>query len=169
MTIIAGLRIAAAATCCVSDRIAQDPRVQAVYDVTGEYDELVMARVRDRSDLNDLTKTVFTLEGIERSFTRGVEHRQGRSRSDPMKGSRPSRRSSIVILGESTSIHPISPSMVRVSGVSERIRISASSPRRPHPGIPVPTSDVAEVAPVRSQSIRSSTGPGVSPWNRVRS
>ena len=92
--------------------------------MTGEYDSLVMARVRDRSDLNDLTKTVFTLEDRAVVHQSGVEHRQGRSRSDPMKGSRPSRRSSIVILGESTSIHPISPSMVRVSGVSERIGIS---------------------------------------------
>ena len=72
MTIIAGLRIAKGAMLRVQREIAQDPRVQAVYDVTGEYDSLVMARVRDRSDLNDLTKTVFTLEGIERSFTRVV-------------------------------------------------------------------------------------------------
>ncbi len=72
MTIIAGLRIAKGAMLRVQQEIAQDPRVQAVYDVTGEYDSLVMARVRDRSDLNDLTKTVFTLEGIERSFTRVV-------------------------------------------------------------------------------------------------
>ena len=45
MTIIAGLRIAKGAMLRVQQEIAQDPRVQAVYDVTGEYDSLVMARV----------------------------------------------------------------------------------------------------------------------------
>jgi DNA-binding Lrp family transcriptional regulator len=33
---------------------------------------MVLARVRDRADLDDLTKTVFTLEGVTRSFTHVV-------------------------------------------------------------------------------------------------
>ena len=33
---------------------------------------MVLARVTDREDLNDLTKTVFTLDGITRSFTQVV-------------------------------------------------------------------------------------------------
>jgi len=49
--------------------IADDPRVFAVYDVTGEMDSLVFARVSDRDDLDDFTKTVLSTEGVERSTT----------------------------------------------------------------------------------------------------
>ena len=43
-----------------------------VYDVTGDWDSYVLARVKNRADLDDLTKTVFTLEGVTRSFTHVV-------------------------------------------------------------------------------------------------
>ena len=33
---------------------------------------MVLARVKDREDLDNLTKTVFTLEGVARSFTHVV-------------------------------------------------------------------------------------------------
>ena len=48
------------------------PRVFAVYDVTGDYDSMVLARVQGRKDLDDLTKTVFTMEGVQRSITQVV-------------------------------------------------------------------------------------------------
>ena len=72
MTIMAGLRISKGKMIDVQQRIAADPRVFSVYDVTGDWDSIVMARVRDRADLDDLTKTVFTLEGVTRSFTHVV-------------------------------------------------------------------------------------------------
>ena len=56
----------------VQQQIAADPRVFGVYDVTGDYDSMVLARVRGRKDLDDLTKTVFTLKGVQRSFTQVV-------------------------------------------------------------------------------------------------
>ena len=56
----------------MQQRIAADPRVFAVYDVTGDWDSMVLARVKDRADLDDLTKTVFTLDGVARSFTHVV-------------------------------------------------------------------------------------------------
>ena len=46
----------------------RDPR----QDNTGDWDSMVLARVKDRSDLDDLTKTVFTLDGITRSYTHVV-------------------------------------------------------------------------------------------------
>ena len=52
--------------------ISSDPRVFAVYDVTGDWDSMVLARVKNRADLDDLTKPVFTLEGVTRSFTHVV-------------------------------------------------------------------------------------------------
>ena len=72
MTIMAGLRISKGKMIDVQQKIAADPRVFSVYDVTGDWDSIVMARVRDRADLDDLTKTVFTLEGVTRSFTHVV-------------------------------------------------------------------------------------------------
>ena len=40
-----------------------------VYDVTGDYDSMVIARAQDREDLDDLTKNVMSIDGIERSVT----------------------------------------------------------------------------------------------------
>jgi DNA-binding Lrp family transcriptional regulator len=72
MTIMAGLRIMKGRMIDVQTQIAADPRVFAVYDVTGDWDSMVLARVKDRADLDDLTKTVFTLEGVARSYTHVV-------------------------------------------------------------------------------------------------
>ncbi|MBT60634.1 MAG: AsnC family transcriptional regulator [Euryarchaeota archaeon] len=72
MTIMAGLRIVKGRMLDVQSRIAADPRVFAVYDVTGDWDSMVLARVKSREDLDDLTKTVFTLEGVSRSYTHVV-------------------------------------------------------------------------------------------------
>ncbi|MAJ01196.1 MAG: AsnC family transcriptional regulator [Euryarchaeota archaeon] len=72
MTIMAGLRIVKGRMIDVQQKIAADPRVFAVYDVTGDWDSMVLARVKDRKDLDNLTKTVFTLDGVARSFTHVV-------------------------------------------------------------------------------------------------
>tara|TARA_B110000444_G_scaffold261204_1_gene311786 strand:- start:9584 stop:10114 length:531 start_codon:yes stop_codon:yes gene_type:complete len=72
MTIMAGLCISKGKMIDVQQKIAADSRVFSVYDVTGDWDSMVLARVRDRADLDDLTKTVFTLEGVTRSFTHVV-------------------------------------------------------------------------------------------------
>ena len=72
MTVITGLRIQKGTMIDVQQRIAADPRVFAVYDVTGDYDSMVLARVQGRKDLDDLTKTVFTMEGVQRSITQVV-------------------------------------------------------------------------------------------------
>ena len=72
LTVITGLRIEKGSMTNVQQNIAADPRVFAVYDVTGDYDSMVLARVQSRKDLDDLTKTVFTLKGVQRSFTQVV-------------------------------------------------------------------------------------------------
>ena len=72
MTVITGLTIQKGSMIDVQQQIAADPRVFAVYDVSGDYDSMVLARVRGRKDLDDLTKTVFTLQGVQRSFTQVV-------------------------------------------------------------------------------------------------
>lgn len=72
MTVMVALRIAKGKMIDVQKAIAADYRVTAVYDVTGEYDSMVIARVTDREDLNDLTKNVLSIDGISRSFTHVV-------------------------------------------------------------------------------------------------
>ncbi len=69
MTVVIGIRIVKGRLMEIQKRIAEDPRVHAVYDVTGDFDSMVVARARDRHDLNDFTKTVLSLDGIERSYT----------------------------------------------------------------------------------------------------
>ena len=51
MTIMAGLRIQKGRMIDVQQKISADPRVFAVYDVTGDWDSIVLARVKDRADL----------------------------------------------------------------------------------------------------------------------
>jgi len=72
MTIMAGLRIVKGKMIEVQHKISSDSRVFAVYDVTGDWDSIVLARVKNRQDLDNLTKTVFTLDGVARSFTHVV-------------------------------------------------------------------------------------------------
>ena len=72
LTIMAGLRIEKGRMIDGQQKISADPRVFAVYDVTGDWDSIVLARVQDRADLDNLTKTVFTLDGVSRSYTHVV-------------------------------------------------------------------------------------------------
>ena len=69
MTVLCGLRIEKGRLMEVQRRIADDSRVFGIYDVTGEFDSMVLARVRDRAHLDDLSKTVLSSEGIIRTVT----------------------------------------------------------------------------------------------------
>jgi DNA-binding Lrp family transcriptional regulator len=53
----------------VEEQIAQDKRVMAVYDVTGEYDMVVISRFKSRNDLDEFIKGVLTIPDIERTNT----------------------------------------------------------------------------------------------------
>jgi DNA-binding Lrp family transcriptional regulator len=50
-------------------KIAEDLRVAAVYDVTGEWDCLVLARFRGRDDLNRFIKKINAYPHIDRTIT----------------------------------------------------------------------------------------------------
>lgn len=69
LTAIIGLQIDKGHLRTVQAGIAQDPRVFGVYDVTGEWDGVVLARCRDRQDLDDLAKTTLSAEHIQRTYT----------------------------------------------------------------------------------------------------
>lgn len=69
LSVIIGLRIEKGYLRIVQEDIARDDRVFAVYDVTGEWDGIVLARCRDRADLDDLAKTTLSHDHIQRTNT----------------------------------------------------------------------------------------------------
>ncbi|MGB9835662.1 MAG: Lrp/AsnC family transcriptional regulator [Candidatus Saccharicenans sp.] len=50
-------------------KIAEDPRVLAVYDVTGEWDSILIGYFSDREDLNQFIKQTLSLKYIDRTVT----------------------------------------------------------------------------------------------------
>lgn len=69
LTAVIGLRIDKGYVRSVHEKISSDPRIFGVYDVTGEWDGLVLVRLRDREDLDDLVKTTLSLPHINRTNT----------------------------------------------------------------------------------------------------
>jgi DNA-binding Lrp family transcriptional regulator len=53
----------------VEENIAKDPQIFAMYDITGEYDALLLARFKNRSELNILIKKIHTFEYVQRTNT----------------------------------------------------------------------------------------------------
>jgi DNA-binding Lrp family transcriptional regulator len=69
LTAVIGLRIDKGHVRAVHQEISGDPRIFGVYDITGEWDGLVLVRLRDREDLDDLVKTTLSLPHIQRTTT----------------------------------------------------------------------------------------------------
>lgn len=69
LTAVIGLRIDKGHVRTVHEKISTDPRIFGVYDVTGEWDGLVLVRLRGREDLDDLVKTTLSLPHIQRTNT----------------------------------------------------------------------------------------------------
>ncbi len=69
LSVVIGLRIQKGRLMEIQMKIAEDHRVFGVYDVTGDYDSMVLARACNRGDLDDLSKSVMSMDGIERSIT----------------------------------------------------------------------------------------------------
>ena len=72
LNVVIGLRIEKGRLIEIQEKISRDYRVCGVYDVTGDYDSMVIARAKDREDLDDLIKNVMSVDGIERSLTQLV-------------------------------------------------------------------------------------------------
>ncbi|MEE9115896.1 MAG: Lrp/AsnC family transcriptional regulator [Thermoplasmata archaeon] len=69
---VVGVRISKGKLIETQKKIAEDNRVFAVYDVTGDWDSVIMARFQDRGDLDRFIKKVLTMKYIERSNTQVV-------------------------------------------------------------------------------------------------
>jgi DNA-binding Lrp family transcriptional regulator len=69
LSAIIALRISRGKLLDIQQKIAEDPRIAAVYDVTGDWDSLIIGYFRDRHDLNDFIKGLLILENVDRSVT----------------------------------------------------------------------------------------------------
>jgi DNA-binding Lrp family transcriptional regulator len=68
MAIIA-LRISKGKLLETQELIAREPQVVAVYDITGEWDSLVIGYFRSREDLNRFIKKILSFRYVDRSVT----------------------------------------------------------------------------------------------------
>ena len=69
LSVVVGVKIARGRLIEVQKNIARDRRVFGVYDVTGEWDSILLARFRTRTDLNNFIKNLAAMENIERTCT----------------------------------------------------------------------------------------------------
>jgi len=69
MIAIIALRISQGKLLETQRNIAEDLRVAAVYDITGEWDSIIIGYFRDHADLNDFIKNLLASENVDRSVT----------------------------------------------------------------------------------------------------
>ncbi|PNX46647.1 MAG: AsnC family transcriptional regulator [Thermoplasmata archaeon M9B1D] len=56
----------------VQEKISKNNHVSAVYDITGDWDSLIVAHFKDRRDLNSFIKKILSMDFVERSNTQLV-------------------------------------------------------------------------------------------------
>ena len=87
-----GIRISKGRLREVEERLARDPRAYAIYDVTGDFDALLIGRFRDRRDLDRFVKHALQDPHVERTNTQVVLNRVKEDRRVPL-AVRPGERS----------------------------------------------------------------------------
>jgi Lrp/AsnC family transcriptional regulator for asnA, asnC and gidA len=86
LTATIGIRISKGRLREVEERLARDPRAYAIYDVTGDFDALLIGRFRDRRDLDRFVKRALQDPHIERTSTQLVLNRVKEDRRVPVQG-----------------------------------------------------------------------------------
>lgn len=69
LTAIIAIRISHGKLIETQEKIAEDTRVFAIYDVTGEWDSIVCVRFKNREELNNFTKNLLSKKYVERTVT----------------------------------------------------------------------------------------------------
>ena len=69
LTALIGVRIAHGKLLDVQRSVARDDRVFAVYDTTGEWDSILIARFKGTRDLDNFVKKVLAIGDVERTNT----------------------------------------------------------------------------------------------------
>ena len=79
-----GIRILKGKLREVEERLGKDPRAYAIYDVTGDFDALIVGRFRDRRDLDRFVKHTLQDPYVERTSTQVVLNRVKEDRRVPL-------------------------------------------------------------------------------------
>ncbi len=82
---VVGIRILKGRLREVEERLAKDPRAYVIFDVTGDYDALLIGRFRDRRDLDRFVKHALQDPHVERSNTQVVLNRVKEDRRVPVQ------------------------------------------------------------------------------------
>jgi DNA-binding Lrp family transcriptional regulator len=69
LLVIIGIRISHGKLMEVEKRISKNPHVYEIYDTTGDWDSIIIARFKSREELNTFIKRVLAVEHVERTMT----------------------------------------------------------------------------------------------------
>ena len=69
---VIGIRISKGKLLEVQRKIGREDKVVDVYDVTGEYDSVIIARFKNTKDLDAFIKRLVAMENVERTYTQVV-------------------------------------------------------------------------------------------------
>ena len=69
LLVIIGIRISHGKLIEVEKRISKNPHVYEIYDTTGDWDSIIIARFKSREELNTFIKRVLAAEHVERTMT----------------------------------------------------------------------------------------------------
>ncbi|MFH0862567.1 MAG: Lrp/AsnC family transcriptional regulator [Candidatus Altiarchaeota archaeon] len=69
LTTVIGVRVRGGHLPEIEEKIAKEKCVTAVYDITGEYDAIVVAKFPGRDELNKLVKKINSIDNVERTYT----------------------------------------------------------------------------------------------------
>lgn len=72
LTAIINIKITHGKLIELQEKISKDNHVSAVFDITGDWDSLIIAHFKDRRDLNSFIKKILSMDHIERSNTQIV-------------------------------------------------------------------------------------------------
>ncbi len=72
--VIIEIRISKGKLIEVEKKIAIHPNVVAIYDITGDYDAVIITRFKNRKSMDSFLKKIQTYDFVERTFTKFVLH-----------------------------------------------------------------------------------------------
>jgi len=72
LTVIINIKLTHGKLIEVQEKISKDNHVSAVYDITGDWDSMIVAHFKDRRDLNSFIKKVLSMDYVESTNTQLV-------------------------------------------------------------------------------------------------
>ncbi len=69
LTVLVGIIVEGGHLPEIEKKISKDGNVSAVYDVTGDYDAIVVAKFKSRDDLNKFVKGLLAMPHVKRTYT----------------------------------------------------------------------------------------------------